>query len=256
MIRGFYASVSSLITLQARQEIITSNLANATTTGYKSETLIEQSFTPMTLYNKDNYKNGVATVKELGDVSFGVKIDDTITLHSQGTLVDTDNNTDFAIVGSGFFKVTDANNKAYYTRDGSFKVDSLGYLVTSAGYNVLGVNQNGEEERIYVGNANITSDFLGNISLDDVETYQFKIVDFEDYNNIQKFGNNVYVSQTDELDANFNIRQKQLEASNIDTITQTSLLMETVNEFQANQTVIQTIDSTLSQIASEIGSIN
>ena len=77
----------------------------------------------MILHNRDDYHDGVSNEKNLGSLSFGVKIDDTVTDHSQGTLVSTDNNTDFAIIGNGFFQVSDDLNNTYYTRDGSFKVN-------------------------------------------------------------------------------------------------------------------------------------
>lgn len=256
MLRSLYTSVSSMITLQARQGIITNNLANTNTTGYKSETLVTKSFDEMLLYNKDSYKNGVANVKELGGLSFGVRIDDTATNFEQGTLVSTENNTDFAIVGSGFFQVTDEQNNIYYTRDGSFKVNAQGYLVTNSGHYVMGINsQSGNSERIYVGSdlINITSD--NSISINGENRYKFNIVDFENYDSLTKYGNNLYTGDGGFNSNNYSIQQKYLEGSNIDYINEIALMMETVNEFEANQKVIQTIDSTLSQIANEIGSI-
>ena len=92
----------------------------------------------MLLHNKDNYKNGVSNVNELGALNFGVRIDDTATNYNQGTLISTENNTDFAIVGNGFFQVTDEQNNTYYTRDGSFKINPQGYLVTNSGHYVMG----------------------------------------------------------------------------------------------------------------------
>ena len=104
MLRSMYASVSSMLTLQARQSAITNNLANINTTGYKAQSVVAKSFDEMLLHNRDDYQDGVSNEKKLGSLSFGVKIDDTATDYSQGTLVSTDNNTDFAIVGNGFFK--------------------------------------------------------------------------------------------------------------------------------------------------------
>ena len=142
MLRSMYASVSSMLTLQARQGVITNNLANINTTGYKGQTVVAKSFDDVLLHNKDSYENGVSNVKDLGSLSFGVRIDDTFTSYNQGSLFSTDNNTDFAIVGSGFFQVSDDANNTYYTRDGSFTLDSEGKLVTSDGYYVLTTDNN------------------------------------------------------------------------------------------------------------------
>lgn len=256
MLRGMYSSVSSMITLQARQGVITNNLANINTTGYKAETLVGKSFDEIMLYNKDDYKNGVPRVNELGALSFGVRIDDTITSHKQGALISTENNTDFAIVGNGFFQVLDNNNNVFYTRDGSFKVNHQGYLVTNSGHYVTGINnQTGNAERIYVGSdlINITPD--NNIMINGKSRYKFNIVDFENYDSLIKYGNNLYTGDGGFNSNNYSIKQKYLEGSNLDYINEMALMMETVKEFEANQKIIQTIDSTLSQIANEIGTV-
>ena len=152
MLRGLYTSVSSMLTLQSRQSIITNNLANINTTGYKEETLVGKSFDEVMLSNNDNYKAGEANKQILGSMSFGVRIDDTYTNYSQGTNVSTDNNMDFAIEGNGFFEVEDDQNNKYYTRRGDFSVDAQGYLTTSSGNYVLGKNNiTGVTERINVG---------------------------------------------------------------------------------------------------------
>ena len=193
MLRSMYASVSSMITLQARQSVITNNLANINTTGYKSETLVTKSFDDMLLHNKDSYENGVSNVNELGSLNFGVRIDDTVTSHKQGTLISTENNTDFAILGSGFFQVSDDTNNTYYTRDGSFKVNPQGYLVTNSGHYVMGTNtQTGNSERIYVGTDLISISPDNGVMINGENKYKFNIVDFENYDNLTKYGNNLY----------------------------------------------------------------
>ena len=256
MLRSMYASVSSMITLQARQGIITNNLANINTTGYKSQTLVAKSFDDMLLHNKDSYKNGVSNVNELGSLNFGVRIDETATSYKQGTLIYTENNTDFAIVGNGFFQVTDEQNNTYYTRDGSFKVNPQGYLVTNSGHYVMGINsQTGNSERVYVGSDLISISPDNSIMINGENRYKFNIVDFENYDNLTKYGNNLYKGEGGFNSNNYSIKQKYLEGSNIDSINEMAMMMETVKEFEANQKVIQTIDSTLSQIANEIGRV-
>lgn len=256
MLRGIYTSVSSMLTLQARQSIVTNNLANINTTGYKEETLVGKSFEEVELYNKDKYINGKATLQELGSMSFGVSIDETVTSFRQGNHVSTENNTDFALEGDGFFKVIDNNNNVFYTRDGSFKINTQGFLVTNTEHYVVGINSaTGNEEPIYVGNENISVTPENNIVINGVNSYKFKVIDFENYDDLVKRGENLY-SGNGEFDANgFKVKQGYLEGSNVDYINATALLMETVKEFEANQKVIQTIDSMLSKIANEVGPV-
>ncbi|MBN9647281.1 flagellar hook-basal body complex protein [Terrisporobacter glycolicus] len=256
MLRGLYTSVSSMLTLQSRQGIITNNLANINTTGYKQETLLGKSFDEVMLSNNDNYKNGKANKQILGNMSFGVRIDDTFTNYSQGTNVSTENNMDFAIEGNGFFEVMDNQNNRYYTRNGDFSVDAQGYLITSSGHYVLGVNNTtGATERINVGNntMSVTSDNA--ININGQERYRFRVVDFQNYDNLQNTGNGVYTGTNPNNATNFNVKQGYLESSNVDSINSAALLMETVKEFEANQKVVQAMDSILYKIANEVGRV-
>ncbi|MCR8746735.1 flagellar hook-basal body complex protein [Romboutsia lituseburensis] len=256
MLRGLYSSVSSMLTLQARQGVITNNLANIVTPGYKQETLASKSFDEVMLYNKDKYINGVGHQQYLGDLSFGVRIDETVTSYQQGTHKETGNNTDFALEGKGFFQVMDGNNNPFYTRDGSFKINTQGYLVTNAGHYVTGVNSaTGAVEPIYVGNDKVSVTPDNKININGINKYTFNVVDFENYDKLIKRGDNLYSGENGTKANNYRVRQGYLETSNVDYINETALLMETVKEFEANQKVIQTIDSTLSKIANEIGTV-
>lgn len=256
MLRGLYTSVSSMLTLQSRQSIITNNLANINTTGYKEETLLGKSFDEVMLSNNDNYKNGKAKRQMLGSMSFGVRVDDTFTNYNQGSNILTENNMDFAIEGNGFFEVVDGQNNRYYTRNGDFNVDAQGYLVTSSGHYVLGRNNTtGATERINVANSNISVSSDNKIKIDGQEKYNFRIVDFENYDNLQKNGDGLYTGTNPTNATNFNVKQGYLESSNVDAINASALLMETVNEFEANQKVVQAMDSILYKIANEIGKV-
>lgn len=256
MLRGLYTSVSSMLTLQSRQSIITNNLANINTTGYKEETLVAKSFDEVILSNNDNYKAGQANKQMLGSMSFGVRIDDTYTNYSQGTNVSTDNNMDFAIEGNGFFEVEDDQNNKYYTRNGDFSVDAQGYLITSSGHYVLGKNNaTGATERINVGTGNISVTSNNKISINGEEIYNFNVVDFQDHNDLEKTGNGLYTGTNPINAENFNVKQGYLESSNVDSINAVASLMETVKEFEANQKVVKSMDAILDKIANEIGRV-
>lgn len=193
MLRGMYSSISAMINLQASQSVITNNMANINTTGFKSETLISKSFDELVLSNRDKYVNGQGKKQELGSLNPGVRIDEVNTNYTQGTIVSTDNDTDFALNGKGFFTIEDREGNRRYTRDGVFKVNSMGYLVTTTGDSVLGVNQaTNALEPIYVGNQKISMDNRNNILLDSRLAYRFNIVDFQDYNTLNKVGQNQF----------------------------------------------------------------
>lgn len=256
MLRGLYTSVSSMLNLQERQSVLTSNIANLKTNGYKEDKLISKSFDEMILSNNDNYKNGVATKQTLGGVSFGTKIDEVSTNFKQGTFISTENNSDFALNGSGFFQVRDSGGNIFYSRDGSFKVNSQGYLVTNGGHNVMGINKSNQNiEPIYVGRGKMTLTPSNELIIDGGNSYNFNIMDFNDYKSLKKVGDNLYSGANPINTNNYSVKQGFVEGSNVDYISTMAESMETIKEFEANQRVIQTIDSTLRQIASEIGNV-
>lgn len=256
MLRGMYSSISAMINLQASQSVITNNMANINTTGFKGETLISKSFDELVLSNRDKYINGQGKKQELGSLNPGVRIDEVTTNYTQGTIVSTDNDTDFTINGKGFFTIEDRDGNRRYTRDGVFKVNSMGYLVTTSGDSVLGVNQaTNALEPIYVGNQKISMDNRSNILLDSRIAYRFNIVDFQDYNTLNKVGQNLFEGNNEVAANNYNIQNRVKETSNVDLIDVTSALMTNMRAFEANQKVVQIMDSTLSKIANEIGSI-
>ncbi|MEG0181028.1 MAG: flagellar hook-basal body complex protein [Peptostreptococcaceae bacterium] len=256
MLRGIYTSVSSMLNLQERQSVLTNNMANLKTNGYKEDKLISKSFDEMTLSNNDNYKNGVPTKQVLGGLSFGTKIDEVTTNFKQGTFSQTENNSDFALDGSGFFQVRDFGGNTFYSRDGSFKVNSQGYLVTNGGHNVMGINKStGSTEPINVGNGKMTITPSNELVIEGGNSYKFSIVDFNDYKKLKKVGDNLYSGTNPTNTNNYSIKQGYVEGSNVDYISAMAEGMETIKEFEANQKVIQTIDSTLKQIANEIGSV-
>ncbi len=256
MLRGMYSSISAMINLQASQSVITNNMANINTTGFKGETLVSKSFDELVLSNRDKYVNGQGKKQDLGSLNPGVRIDEVTTNYTQGTIVSTDNDTDFAINGKGFFTIEDRAGNRRYTRDGVFKVNSMGYLVTTSGDSVLGVNQvTNALEPIYVGNQKISMDNRNNILLDSRVAYRFNIVDFQDYNTLNKVGQNQFEGNNEVVVNNYNIQNKVKETSNVDLIDVTSALMSNMRAFEANQKVVQIMDATLSKIANEVGSI-
>ncbi len=169
----------------------------------------------------------------------------------QQSKVETENQTDFAINGKGFFTVRDNEGNLFYTRDGAFKVNRDGYLVTSSGYSVL----NSNNQPIYVGNSSVSVDTNNNVVLSSGAVHRFNIVDFQDYNSLNKVGSNLYSGEGATATNNYIVKNMQIEGSNVDIIQSTADLMSNLRAFEANQKVVQIMDSTLSKIANEIGTV-
>ena len=154
MIRSLYTAISGMITQEARQDVITNNLANANTTGFKGDNLAVKKFDDVLIQNYDKQVGGKNVRNVIGSLSNGAKVDDVNTDFSQGTIENSDSSTDFALEGRGFFTVQRANgleNGTYYTRDGHFHVNMNGILVTDSGDAVMARDGSGNSTTIDAG---------------------------------------------------------------------------------------------------------
>lgn len=261
MLRGYYTSISSMLELQARQNVVSNNIANINTNGYKSETVVSKPFDEVMLANKDKYVNGKAKIQKLGGLSTGVRIDETITNHSQGSIVSDDSNTSFALINDGMFTVQKPDGTTAYTRNGVFKLDREGYLVTTEGYKVMGIRSGtGAVEPIQFQSDDIILNYNNDILENGVAKYRFNIVNIVDKKAIEKGVDNTYTvlagrDNVVQQSANYILQQKAKETSNVDIVAETTNLMTIMRAFEANQSVVKATDSTMSQIASEIGKI-
>lgn len=251
MLTGMYTAVSAMLDLQTSQTVITNNMANVNTTGFKAEKVIYKTFDDVLVQNNDNHVNGKGTNQQLGILNPGVKIDEIKTNYEQGNIIETGNKTDFAINGKGFFTVRDEEGNIFYTRNGAFNVNQQGYLVTSSGAQVL----NSNNEPIYIGASNITVDNNNNLILSSGVVHRFNIVDFDNYDSLEKVGENLYTGQGARATNEYKVQNMAKESSNVDIIQSTADLMANLRAFEANQKVVQVMDSILGKMASEIGTV-
>lgn len=256
MIRGFYTSVSGLITLQQEQETIANNIANVNNTGFKESVLTKQSFKDVMLSNRQKLSGGKYVRNNIGTLNLGVMTDDVKNIFTQGAFKSTGKQTDFGIDGRGFFVVSNGNNEAY-TRDGNFKISNAGYLITSDGYQVLGRNLSTNAiEPIYVGNADISLDGNNNLSIGGNDpTHKLLTADFANYDSMEVMGDNFISSDPPIYDANVSVRQNVLEASNVDSAKQVTKLIEIKRQFETNQKMLKMQDETLDKAANQLGRV-
>ena len=259
MIRGLYTAVTGLITGEAKQSIVTNNIANANTNGFKSDNLSIKKFDDVLIQNYDKIVNGGNTKNTIGSLSMGSKIDELNTYFSQGILTATDKATDFAIDGTGFFTVQrddGVSTKNYYTRSGDFHVDGAGYLVTDSGDKVLGKNKaTNAAQPIFVGDGKLQVDNSGSISVNGVNQYKFNTVDFKDYKSLKKVGDNLFDAADPVQNQNITVKQNSLEKSNVNVTSEMINMMTISRNFESNQKVIQAIDETLGKAVNEVGTV-
>ncbi|KPU44710.1 flagellar basal-body rod protein FlgG [Oxobacter pfennigii] len=262
MLRGIYTAAAGMKNIQAKQDASANNMANSTTIGYKQDKVVSESFSQVMLQTVQDTGNGILERKDIGPLSLGVHKGEVYTDFSQGNFMETGNPLDLAIVGQGFFEVRsydDINETARYTRDGSFILDAEGRIVNLDGEFLMAEDlETGETGPAVVGSGQVTVNDSGIITVDNVDRYRIITVDFVDYNNIAKAGNNLIITGDEPVIAeaqNIDIRQGILEQSNVDLTSEMTNMIVNIRSFQANQRVIASIDETLNKSVNEVGAL-
>jgi len=145
MVKGLYTANWGMLNEQRRVDVLANNMANAATTGYKKEGSTSEAFRDVLAYKIKDTSEPVYA-RPLGNMNMGVKIGETYTDYSQGSIHETGNTFDLALSGDGFFAI-EFTNKAgetsvKYTRDGNFTLNVKGELVNKNGDFVLDRNGN------------------------------------------------------------------------------------------------------------------
>ncbi len=257
MVKGLFSSWTGMVNEQKRLDVITNNLANAATTGYKKDGVSNQSFNNLLTYKIKDMSESY-TDKKIGKMSLGVKVGEVYTDYNQGSLRSTGNTFDFAIEGKGFFNVStadkDGNQVLKYTRDGSFTMNQDGKLVDVNGNTLMG---EGGEITIPNDTADVKVDESGRIYADGVYVDKIKLTDFTDYKYLKKQGDSFYLplEGATAQDSTAGIQQGYTEQSNVNVITEMTSMIAITRAYEANQKVIQTIDGTLDLAANSVGKV-
>ncbi len=256
MNRGLYTAAVGMTTQMNKMDVVSNNIANVNTTGYKKDEVVTRSFDEemmLRLYNDQDlyYEN-----KNIGTMNMGVTVDNIYTDFSNGSFQTTGADLDFALNGDGFFVVEtyDSNGNAFqnYTRDGRFKISEDSKLVTSEGYYVLDTNG----QSIDVGEATtIGVNDRGQIFSNDEFLGQIAITSFEDNAFLKKEGENLYSERegATKIASNAMVMQGYTEASNVNTVKEMVEMITLSRAYEANQKVISNYDTIMGKTASEVG---
>ena len=251
MLRCFYTACTGMLVQRDRMDVLSNNLTNVDTTGYKADSMISSTFGEMVI-RRLNDPGIISTAPVIGTLGSGTHIEEVYTTFGQGSIEETGRPCDFALEGDGFFVVSAADGNRY-TRGGSFSVSSTGYLVTSEGQYVQG-----QSGRIYVGGDDFTVDEQGNIYVDDERVDQFQIAAFEDLTGLRKCGSNLYEHVSGpgaQAAADTVVVQGALETSNVDTAEELTKLLSVSNAYTINQRVLGMVDSSLEKTVNEVGRV-
>lgn len=251
MIRGLYTSAAGMAANSARQEVLTRNIENMDTPGYKGDQAVLASF-PSLLISLLNNRSALPTGGTIGELGTGVAIDEISTLFDQGNLEETDRALDVAIQGSGFFVLqTTAGQRV--TRNGAFEVDGRGRLVTADGDLVLGVNG-----PISVGTASdVKIERDGRVLADGQVVDRLLLVDFARRDQLVKTGGGLFAAGNAQatIVQNPQVFSGSLESSNVDQVKTMTEMISVLRAYEASQRMIRYQDETLQKAVNEIGRI-
>ena len=136
MIRSLWIAKTGLEAQQTQMDVISNNLANVSTNGFKRSRAVFEDLLYQTLRQPGAQSSQQTMIPSGLQLGTGVRPVATERIHSQGNLQKTENPLDVAINGKGFFQILMPDGSTAYTRDGSFQVDSQGQMVTASGYPV------------------------------------------------------------------------------------------------------------------------
>lgn len=253
MFQGFYNATSGVLTQNRNLNVISNNMANVSTPGFKSDKFLASTFREV-LFSRIGNKDK-EHISPLGQKSMIRASDTTKTDFTNEMFAPTRNPLDFAISGSGFFAVQSGNG-VVYTRNGSFTLDDQGFLYLPTIGRVLG--QNGAP--IYLGTDKITVNSAGTIYNAD-ESVRFgtlQIVDFQDYDaQLVKTTGNVFIAPGGGGFAagNARVTNKALESSNVDAVKEMVEMMSSQRALQSSAQVMKMYDQLVGKMVSQLGPV-
>lgn len=247
MIRGLYLAGTGMLVQRSKMDVISNNIANVETLGYKQDLLLSRSFEDM-LLSRMNDPSVVNRRTEVGALGPGVHIDEIGTDFGQGTPEQTGISTDLCIAGDGFFVVnTDEGER--YTRAGNFTLDAEGYLTTWDGHKVQGDGGDIQlpSDRFLVAEGGEVFDLDTNTQISTL-----RIVEFEDPQTLRKAGDSLYTGEGGNEAENSQVLQGYIESSNVNIAREMVDMIVTSRAFESNQRSARMIDETLEKAVNEI----
>lgn len=247
MIRGIYTSGLGMTRETKRLDIVSNNLANASTTAFKSDGSVCGTF-------KKALNDVMVAGSRIDIANYTPDVVNTYTNFTQGSLYSTGNATDLAISNdnNAFFTVEDDNGNRFYTRDGAFVIDKDNFLVTAQGYKVMGTDGYISLDDKEFGVSN-----LGQVTNGNEVIGNLLITSFENPESLSKIGNNLIEASNESVTRDFEgeIQQSYLEMSNVNTVSEMVNMIAISRAYEANQKVLQSQDEMLGKAVSDVGRV-
>ncbi|MCC5881520.1 MAG: flagellar basal-body rod protein FlgG [Halomonas sp.] len=258
MIKSLWTAKTGLESQQVKLDVISNNLANVSTNGFKRSRAVFEDLLYQNL-RQPGAQNDVQNRLPSGlQVGSGVRPVATERLHTQGGLEQTENSRDLAINGNGFFQVLLPDGNTAYTRDGSFQLNENGQMVNANGYPL-------EPAIIIPDNAlsiSIGEDGIVSVTQPGVnqamEVGQITISTFVNATGLESIGGNLYRETTSSgprneampgMNGAGRLFQGYVETSNVNVVEEMVSMIQTQRAYEINSRAVQTSDEMLARLS-------
>ena len=258
MIRSLWIAKTGLDAQQTQLDVISNNLANVGTAGFKRSRAVFEDLLYQTLRQPGAQSSQQTQLPTGLTVGTGVRPVATEKIFTQGNLQQTGNNLDVAVNGAGFFQVQLPDGTTAYTRDGSFHLDSQGQLVTSSGYQLQ------PAITIPANALTVTIARDGTISVTQsgqatpTQVGALQLANFINAAGLQSQGENLYIETaasgtptTNSAGSNGlgTLSQGYVETSNVNVVEELVNMIQTQRAYEINSKAVQTSDQMLQRLA-------
>lgn len=257
--RSLHIAATGMLAQQTNVEVISNNIANLSTTGFKKRRAEFQDLIYQNLRRVGSTSSDTGTIVPSGvQLGLGVKTAAVYRISEQGNLSQTDNRFDLAIRGPGYFQIELPSGETAYTRDGTFGLSPQGEIVTADGFRVLPGVQIPNQARDVTINANgeVLVKLDGQAALQNVGQIQTAI--FANEAGLEAIGDNLFLETpaSGQVQAGVpgapgfgNIMQGFVETSNVNVVSEITSLITAQRAYEMNSKVITASDEMLSTLA-------
>lgn len=257
MIRSLWIAKTGLEAQQTNMDVISNNLANVSTNGFKRQRAVFEDLLYQTLRQPGAQSSEQTTIPSGLQLGTGVRPVATERIHSQGSLAQTNNSKDVAVEGDGFLQVMMPDGTTAYTRDGSFQLDQNGQLVTASGYPVQpAINVPQDAKSITIGNDGIVSVTIAG-QAQPQQVGQLTLSTFINDSGLESIGENLYRETqssgapnetTPGQNGAGTLRQGYVETSNVNVAEELVNMIQTQRAYEINSKAVSTSDQMLQRL--------
>jgi flagellar basal-body rod protein FlgG len=258
MIKSLWISKTGLDAQQTQLDVISNNLANVGTTGFKRARVAFEELLYQNMRQAGANSSQQTQLPTGLQTGTGVRPTATPRMFTQGNLQSTGNQYDVAINGNGFFQVQMPDGTTAYSRDGSFQVDSNGQLVTSNGFSVQpAITVPPNATAVTIGrDGTVTANVPGQVQPQNIGTLQ--LASFTNPAGLESKGQNLFVETQASGTASANtpgtnglglLQQGYLETSNVNVVEELVSMIQTQRAYEINSKAIQTSDQMLQRLS-------